>query len=88
VQASLEAGHSDHVKPGTKATVATTRLVRVEREAGGEEAVDVYEGRHLLPGHTLQGPALIEGTDTTVWVPALAKVKMTPHGTYAMELAR
>jgi N-methylhydantoinase A len=88
VQASLEAGHTEHVKPGTKATAAMTRMVRVEREAGGEEAVDVYEGRQLLPGHTLEGPALIEGIDTTVWVPALAKVKMTPHGTYAMELAR
>jgi N-methylhydantoinase A len=88
VQASLEAGHTERVKEGTRATVASTRLVRVERNEGGEHPVDVYEGRDLLPGHTLEGPALIEGTDTTVWVPARATVTMTAHGTYALELAQ
>jgi N-methylhydantoinase A len=84
----LEAGHTERVKEGTRATVASTRLVRVERNEGGEHPVDVYEGRDLLPGHTLEGPALIEGTDTTVWVPARATVTMTAHGTYALELAQ
>jgi N-methylhydantoinase A len=88
VQASLEAGHTTHVEGGTKAIPFSTRMVRVERAAGGEQSVDVYEGRELLPGHTLEGPALIEGIDTTVWVPARATVTMTPHGTYALELAR
>jgi N-methylhydantoinase A len=88
VQASLEAGHTERVKEGTRATVASTRPVRVERNEGGEHAVDVYEGRDLLPGHTLEGPALIEGIDTTVWVPARATVTMTAHGTYALELAQ
>jgi N-methylhydantoinase A len=88
VQASLEAGHTTQVEAGTTATAASTRMVRVERAAGGERPVDVYEGRDLLPGHTLEGPALIEGIDTTVWVPAHATVTMTPHGTYALELAR
>ncbi len=88
VKASLEAGHSDHVEEGTRATVASTRMVRVDRDEGGDHPVDVYEGRDLLPGHTLVGPALIEGVDTTVWVPAGATVTMTAHGTYALELAR
>jgi N-methylhydantoinase A len=88
VQASLDAGHTEHVKAGTKATAASTRKVRVDRTAGGDQAVAIYEGKDLLPGHTLEGPALIEGVDTTVWVPALAKVKMTAQGTYSMELAR
>jgi N-methylhydantoinase A len=88
VQASLEAGHTAQVQTGTRATPASTRMVRIERAAGGEQPVDVYEGRELLPGHTLQGPALIEGIDTTVWVPANATVTMTPHGTYALELAQ
>ena len=80
VQASLDAGHTDQVKAGTKATAASTRKVRVERTAGGDQAVAIYEGRDLVPGHTLEGPALIEGIDTTVWVPALAKVKTDRAG--------
>jgi N-methylhydantoinase A len=88
VQASLEAGHTERVQEGTRATAASTRLVRVGRHEGGDHAVDVYEGRDLLPGHTLEGPALIEGIDTTVWVPARAAVTLTAHGTYAVELAQ
>ena len=76
------------MKAVTKATPASTRKVRVDRSADGDQAVAIYEGKELLPGHTLKGPALIEGTDTTVWVPALAKVKMTAQGTFSMELAR
>ena len=41
----------------------------LDRGADGVRAVTVYDGDGLAPGHALAGPALVDGSDTTVWVP-------------------
>ena len=88
VRASLEAGHPDRVEEDTAAQAAGQRSVRLDRDGEGTHPVDVYDAARLLPGHVLRGPALIDGTDTTIWVPRGATVRLGPHGTFTMELAR
>jgi N-methylhydantoinase A len=45
------------------------------------EDVPVYDGHALLAGHELAGPALIERTDTTIFVSADYGVTVDDHGT-------
>ena len=46
-----------------------TRPVNLER---GQPAVPVavFDGAHTSPGDSLVGPALIDGSDTTIWIPS------------------
>ena len=44
----------------------------------GRQDVDVHDGDDLHPGQTLRGPALIDGTDTTVWVPETTSLRVEP----------
>jgi N-methylhydantoinase A len=64
----------------------TGRSVLVAR---GEEAiaVSVYDGANLHPGHRVAGPALIDGVDTTVWVPAGAELRVDQHRSLILEVA-
>jgi N-methylhydantoinase A len=87
VRASLEAGRPDRVAEDTAAQAGGQRSVRLDRGGEGAHPVDVYDAARLLPGHVLHGPALIDGTDTTIWVPRGATVRLGPHGTFTMELA-
>jgi N-methylhydantoinase A len=68
-RAQLGDGSAPPVVDGTAAPVAGTRAVRLARGADGLRDVAVYDGAVLAPGHVLTGPALIDGSDTTVWVP-------------------
>jgi len=88
IRASLDAGQSARVDDGTPAQATGRRPVRLDRRGSAARQVDVYEGARLLPGHVLHGPALIDGTDTTIWVPPDALVLLGEHGTFIMELAR
>ncbi|MFC9358347.1 hydantoinase/oxoprolinase family protein [Rhodococcus sp. NPDC057014] len=45
-----------------------TRAVKIDRAKDPVE-VEVYDLSKLDPGQTLAGPALIDSTDTTIWVP-------------------
>ena len=84
VHATLD-GHGGAVAPkGAAAPVAGARPVRV----GRAEVVDVavHTGRDLLPGHTLTGPALVDGSDTTIWVPPGATGRVDGHGTLIVEV--
>jgi len=38
--------------------------------------VSVYSRDRLLPGHVVEGPAVVEGNDTTYWVPESARLSM------------
>jgi N-methylhydantoinase A len=86
-RASFQAGHAELVAEGTRTKPVGRRSVRLERGPGGTRAVDVYDGEGMLPGHALDGPALIDGTDTTVFVPEQAALTVSPRGTYIVELA-
>jgi N-methylhydantoinase A len=85
-QATLEIGERTPVPDGTPAEPATTRPVRLDRGADGSRDVDVHDGAALQPGHTVSGPALIDGSDTTIWVPPGAVGRVDELGTFIMEV--
>lgn len=85
VHASLEGHAVPGVAAGTAAPPAGARPVRVGR--GDVVDVAVYTGSDLRPGHTLRGPALVDGSDTTVWVPHGASAVVDGHGTLVVEVA-
>jgi len=60
---------------------ARQRSVRLERGPGGTATVDVHDAVDLRPGDRLAGPALVDGTDTTVWVPPGAALVVDRHAT-------
>ncbi len=70
------------------APVAGTRPVRVQRGPAGVHEVTVYSGADLRPGHRLSGPALVDGSDTTIWIPERTAAHVDGHGTLVMEVTR
>ena len=62
-----------------------TRTVRLERHEHPSE-VAVHGGPDLRPGHALDGPALVDGSDTTIWVPPGCSALVDGLGTLAMEV--
>ncbi len=64
-----------------------TRSVRLDRNADGPQAVPAFDGSALQPGHTIAGPALIDGSDTTIWLPANARATVDQFGTLVMEVS-
>ncbi len=87
-RASFRAGQLHHVPAGTVADSIGARTVRLERGPEGRRRVSVFDGDTLLPGHQLRGPALIDGSDTTVWVPENAAVQVSDQGTLVVEFSR
>jgi N-methylhydantoinase A len=86
VHATLD-GHAAGVVPeGTPAPVAGRRSVRVARTELVE--VVVHSGAELRAGHALTGPALVDGSDTTMWVPAGASAQVDAHGTLIVEVGQ
>jgi N-methylhydantoinase A len=88
VKATLDAGGRTAVADGTAASRRGTRPVRIERHRDGIRDVDTYDGAALQPGHTLSGPALVDGTDTTIWVPEGSTARVDHNGTFIMEVAQ
>jgi N-methylhydantoinase A len=67
------------------ATPDTRRPVHLRR--GAEPTlIDAYDGAALQPGATLIGPALIDGSDTTIWIPEGVHVHTDAHRTLIAEL--
>jgi N-methylhydantoinase A/oxoprolinase/acetone carboxylase beta subunit len=60
--------------------------VRVARGASPTE-VDVIDARDLERGDVVTGPALVDGSDTTVWVPADAVLEVDEQRTFVVEVA-
>jgi N-methylhydantoinase A len=92
VRAELAVGAAEPVAAGTPAPVVGRRAVRLDRGDSGSGGsgtgttdVAVYDGPQLQPGHTLAGPALVDGTDTTIWIPAGATAQVDAHGTLIVE---
>jgi len=48
--------------------------------------VTVHAGGDLRPGHTVDGPAVVDGSDTTIWIPAGASAQVDAHGTLIVEV--
>jgi N-methylhydantoinase A len=75
------------VPQGTPSKPLCVRSVRLERGPDGRHDVPVHDGAGLRPGHVLAGPALIDASDTTIWVPGDMKAMVNPQGTLVMETA-
>ena len=61
-----------------------TRPVSIER---GQPAVPVavFDGARSRPGDSLLGPALIDGSDTTIWIPSGMNARIDAHRTMVIE---
>ena len=69
LKATIDAMDLPVAGPDTVSQPVGRREVWVDRGPDGRREVDVHRGDALHPGQTLQGPALVDGTDTTIWVP-------------------
>src|SRR5262249_30359040 len=85
VRASLATAARAGVKPTTPAEAAGSRPVRIDRAK--DHTVNVYSGPELQPGHQITGPALIDGSDTTIWIPAQARGRVDDRGTLIVEVS-
>ncbi len=63
-----------------------TRRVRLGREADGWVDVPIHDAPALAAGATLVGPTLVDGRDTTVWVPPGVTATLDVHGTLVMSV--
>jgi N-methylhydantoinase A len=62
-----------------------TRSIKLQR-AQSAEPVDVFDEAQLAAGHCVTGPALIDGSDTTIWIPPGMTARMGAHRTLAIEV--
>ena len=85
LKASLDAVDLPSVADGTRAEPAGSRSVRLERDKD-PRPVAVYDAEALHPGHVVPGPALLDGTDTTVWLPESSTLHVNRHGTLILEV--
>ncbi len=86
LKASIDAMDLSAVSRGTPSEPVGRRAVAIDRGVDGTVEVDVHRGEDLHPGHTVHGPAVIDGTDTTIWVPETATLEVSPHGTLVLEV--
>ncbi|MDG2002584.1 MAG: hydantoinase/oxoprolinase family protein [Novosphingobium sp.] len=86
-RARVVAGALEEVAQDTDAQPVRSRSVRLERGDGGRRDIAVHDGAGLLPGHMLVGPALIDASDTTIWVPDGMSAMVNSQGTLVMESA-
>jgi len=84
VQAALE--HRDLVDPGSTPAPTGARNVLLAR---GESPTSVasYRISDLLPGHRVEGPALLDDVDTTIWVPPLSAAHIDAYHSTVVELS-
>jgi N-methylhydantoinase A len=68
-------------------TGPATRPVALDRDPVPPGQVSIYTGTALHTGDVMEGPAIVEEPDTTIWVPARARVTLDADGTYLMDLA-
>jgi N-methylhydantoinase A len=55
-------------------------------DAGREVEMSVYSDERLFPGARLEGPAIIEVRDTTIYVPVDAELRVDEFGNYVLEV--
>jgi N-methylhydantoinase A len=76
--------HAAPVRELDAPTSSGKRRVRLTRDAA--EEIPVYEATSLLPGHRLQGPALVDAIDNTLWIPPLSSASIDQFSTITIEL--
>jgi N-methylhydantoinase A len=70
-----------------QATPVAKRRIWVGTGAGvGPLDVDVISTTTLLPGHEIAGPALLDGSDTTIWIPPRVRARVDEHRTIDMQV--
>jgi N-methylhydantoinase A len=74
------------VGEGTRPKRAGSRRVQLGREATDCRDVAVFDGRALQAGHTVRGPALIDGSDTTIWIPPRSSARIDERSTLVVEV--
>jgi N-methylhydantoinase A len=77
-------GDLEPVATGTAPKASRSRKVRVARDHA--EDVAVYEAQSLRMGHAINGPALVDTGDTTLWAPPRSQVTMTKGGSFLTKL--
>jgi N-methylhydantoinase A len=68
-----------------QATPSGQRPLHFERLAPAR-LIDVYDGHALAAGDIVAGPALIDGADTTIWIPSGAKAHLDANRTLIAEI--
>jgi N-methylhydantoinase A len=87
VRSSLDGSGREAVADGTVARKVGTRPVQLGRDAE-RHAVAVFDGSSLHPGHRLKGPALVDGSDTTIWIPPKSTARVDERSTLLVEVGR
>ncbi|MBV1689204.1 hydantoinase/oxoprolinase family protein [Novosphingobium sp. G106] len=64
-----------------------TRLVHLDRASQPAE-ITTYDATALEPGQEICGPGLIDGSDTTIWLPAGMNARVDPDRTLIIEVSR
>jgi N-methylhydantoinase A len=78
--------HTESVANGPAAIVGTRQIWVGNGSAVERLEVDVISAESLKPGHVIEGPALLDGSDTTIWVPARVRAVVDEHRTIDMEV--
>lgn len=86
LKASIDAMDLAAVEHGTASEPVGRRAVCVDRGRDGTVDVDVHSGENMHPGQTVRGPAVIDGSDTTIWVPEATTLEVSAHGTLVLEV--
>jgi N-methylhydantoinase A len=71
---------------GEGSGAARRRSVRVERGPEGRRDVDCFDATALVPGLRITGPALVDGSDTTLWVPPGTTLNVDAYSTCEVTL--
>jgi N-methylhydantoinase A len=88
VRASIDVAGRPSVEPGTPAPAAGSRPVQMGRDDDGARAVGTVDATELRPGHRVDGPALVDGPDTTIWIPPDATATVDERSTLVVEVHR
>jgi len=64
-----------------------TRAVRVGADEAAYVEVDIFGDGELVPGWAVSGPALIDRSDTTIWVPDRVRASKDANGSILLEVS-
>jgi N-methylhydantoinase A len=70
--------------PAKRTSPVGGRRVQIDR-ACPDSFVSTYNAVDLEPGDCLSGPALVDGTDMTIWVPGGMHAQMSAHSTLIID---
>jgi len=79
----LNLGDVELLVQSTDVTIAIPKIEKPPRTA---PPVVLTDGSLLCPGHRLQGPALIDSRDTTIWIPDGVHALVDSYRTITLEM--